>query len=156
MRNVITSMRLISSVNWAEFFETVSPVDAVLRKGSDFAAMDFATRDLYRRAIEEIARGSGRDESDVASRALAEARQAAQQPVKSLTTARESDPGYYLIGADASRWRTRSRQPRELERAHLPPAIPPRRRGVCGHDRRGHHRRARRVRCLRSLASARI
>jgi cyclic beta-1,2-glucan synthetase len=103
VRNVITSMRLISSVNWAEFFETVSPVDAVLRKGSDFAAMDFATRDLYRRAIEEIARGSGRDESEVASRALTEAKQAARQPVKGLTTARESDPGYYLIGAGRER-----------------------------------------------------
>ena len=98
VRNVITSMRLISSVNWAEFFETVSPVDAVLRKDSDFAQMDFATRDLYRRAVEEIARGSGRDESAVAARALDEAKRAAQQPVKGPTTARESEPGFYLIG----------------------------------------------------------
>ncbi len=98
VRNVITSMRLISSVNWAEFFETVSPVDAVLRKDSDFAQMDFATRDLYRRAIEEIARGGGRDESEVAARALAEAKRAAQRTPKSPLSARESEPGYYLIG----------------------------------------------------------
>jgi len=98
VRNVITSMRLISSVNWAEFFETVSPVDAVLRKDSDFAQMDFATRDLYRRAIEEVARGSGRDESEVAARALAEAKRAAQRMPKSPLCARESEPGYYLIG----------------------------------------------------------
>ena len=59
VRNVITSMRLISAVDWAEFFESVSHVDAVLRADSDFAAMDFPTRDRYRDAIEELARGSG-------------------------------------------------------------------------------------------------
>ena len=58
VRNVITSMRLISTINWAELFESVSLVDAVLRAESDFAAMDFPTRDLYRRAIEELARSS--------------------------------------------------------------------------------------------------
>jgi cyclic beta-1,2-glucan synthetase len=90
VRNVITSMRLISMVNWAEFFESVSPVDAVLRGASDFAAMDFPTRDLYRRAIEELARGSERDETDVAKRAIAAAGRAAD-------SSRESDPGYHLI-----------------------------------------------------------
>ncbi len=60
VRNVITAMRLVSMVNWPEFFETVSLVDSLLRAESDFAAMDFATRDLYRRAVEEIARGSGK------------------------------------------------------------------------------------------------
>ncbi|HEX3859055.1 MAG TPA: glucoamylase family protein [Pseudolabrys sp.] len=94
VRNVITSMRLVSMINWAEFFESVSPVDEVLRDGSDFAAMDFPTRDLYRRAIENIARESGLDEVDVARRALAAAKSAggAKQ-----TPRRESDPGYYLI-----------------------------------------------------------
>jgi cyclic beta-1,2-glucan synthetase len=93
VRNIITSMRMISMVNWPEFFESVSPVDAVLRGGSDFAAMDFATRDLYRRAIEELARGCAHDEIDIAQRALAAARRAG----KSRDTARESDPGYYLV-----------------------------------------------------------
>ena len=45
VRNVITSMRFMSAVDWAEFFESVSLVDAVLRANSDFAAMDFPTRD---------------------------------------------------------------------------------------------------------------
>ncbi len=52
VRNVITSMRLVSMINWAEFFESVSPVDAVLRGGKTYATMDFATRDLYRRGVE--------------------------------------------------------------------------------------------------------
>ena len=35
----------------------MSPVDDILRGGSAFADMDFATRNLYRTAIEEMARG---------------------------------------------------------------------------------------------------
>ena len=66
VRNVITSMRLISWFDWAEFVESVSVVDEVLRDGSAFAEMDFATRDQYRKAVEELARGSGRTEVDVA------------------------------------------------------------------------------------------
>jgi cyclic beta-1,2-glucan synthetase len=98
VRNVITSMRLVSMLNWAEFFESVSPVDAVMRDGSDFAAMDFPTRDLYRRAIEELARGSGRDEIDIANRAIAAARRALDKANPNDRAAlREGDPGYYLI-----------------------------------------------------------
>ncbi|HEX3430271.1 MAG TPA: glucoamylase family protein [Rhizomicrobium sp.] len=96
VRNVITSMRLVSMINWSEFVESVSPIDAILRGGSDFAAMDFPTRDLYRREIESLARTSGHDESDVAARVIASAKRAAMAaPARS---ARESDPGYLLIG----------------------------------------------------------
>ena len=98
VRSVITSMRLVSMINWAEFFESVSPVDAVLRGASDFAAMDFSTRDRYRRAIEELARESGKDEVEVTKQALAAARRAMDQTTeKNSTQGRESDPGYYLI-----------------------------------------------------------
>jgi len=57
VRNIVTSMRLMSELDWAEFFEGVSMVDKALRAGSEFADMDFPTRDRYRRAIEELARG---------------------------------------------------------------------------------------------------
>ena len=36
VRNLITSMRLLSDVDWPEFFESVSLVDDLLRSGSDF------------------------------------------------------------------------------------------------------------------------
>ena len=39
VRNVITSMRMISAVDWAEFFESVSLIDAALRVRSDFLAV---------------------------------------------------------------------------------------------------------------------
>ncbi len=68
VRNVILSMSLMSALDWTEFFETVSLVDGVLRAGPSHAAMDFATRDAYRHAVEDLARGSGRPELDVAAR----------------------------------------------------------------------------------------
>ena len=98
VRNVITSMRFMSAIDWAEFFESVSLVDAELRAGSDFAAMDFPTRDRYRHAIEALARGSGHSELDIAARVLrAAARTRDDSRSGDNTTRREQDPGYYLI-----------------------------------------------------------
>jgi cyclic beta-1,2-glucan synthetase len=98
VRNVITSMRLISAIDWPEFFENVSLVDAALRATTDFAAMDFPTRDLYRRAVETLSLESGRDEVEVAERAAdAAARAGASLPPSERATRRECDAGYYLI-----------------------------------------------------------
>ena len=96
IRNVVTSMRLIATINWPEFVETVSHVDATLRAGSDFAAMDFQTRDLYRRAIEELAQGSGKSEVTVAQAAIGAA-QRAHTANKTGIPGRDADPGYYLL-----------------------------------------------------------
>ncbi|HEX3408984.1 MAG TPA: protein ndvB, partial [Candidatus Binataceae bacterium] len=100
VRNVITSMRVISEVDWAELFEGVSLVDAELREHSDFAAMDFATRDRYRHAIEDLARRSSQTELEVARRAIAKAAQAVGEtpPGDEATVRRKQDPGYHLIG----------------------------------------------------------
>ncbi|CAN5923414.1 glucoamylase family protein [soil metagenome] len=95
VRNIITAMRLVSDVDWAKLFERVSPVDDILRKGSDFAAMDFATRNLYRTAIEQMARGSNVGEPEIARRALAAA---GSTTAPSDADERRRDPGYYLIG----------------------------------------------------------
>jgi cyclic beta-1,2-glucan synthetase len=77
VRNVITSMRLISWFDWAEFVESVSLVDEILRSSGSFGDMDFGTRDQYRHAVEELARESGRSEVDVARAAGALAASAA-------------------------------------------------------------------------------
>ncbi|HEX5611709.1 MAG TPA: glucoamylase family protein, partial [Burkholderiales bacterium] len=89
VRNIITSMRLISDFDWAELVEGISLVDETLRAGSDFARMDFATRNLYRSAIEELARGAPLTELEIARAALAAASGAKPD--------RERDPGYHLI-----------------------------------------------------------
>lgn len=90
MRNIVTSMRIISELDWADFFEDVSPVDARLQKAGDFGAMDFATRNAYRTAIEDLARGAAMDELAVTDAAL---RMAADGQ-----TDRARDPGHGLIG----------------------------------------------------------
>ena len=94
VRNVITSLRLISSVDWAKFFESVSLVDELLRERSSFAAFDFATRDLYRHGIEELARRSRRTEMDVARRALDAAQRVAERGAEPQ---RAAEPGYWLV-----------------------------------------------------------
>jgi cyclic beta-1,2-glucan synthetase len=99
VRNIITGMRLISDVDWADFVENVSLVDARLRAGSKFAAMDFPSRNLYRTAIEELARGSGKNEVEIADSAIDAARSAGA----GLDRDRASDPGWYLIGGGRSR-----------------------------------------------------
>jgi cyclic beta-1,2-glucan synthetase len=96
VRNIITSMRLLSDVDWPEFFESVSLVDELLRAGSDFAAMDFPTRDLYRRAIERFARGSKLTELEITAAALSAAKESVATDSEHGVD-RRRDPGYYLI-----------------------------------------------------------
>ena len=98
VRNIITSMRLVSTINWAEWFESVSAVDRILRQAGGFAAMDFPTRDNYRRAVEDLAARSGHSEIAVAERAVAAAAQASPEKAQSdALAARLGDPGFYLI-----------------------------------------------------------
>jgi cyclic beta-1,2-glucan synthetase len=99
VRNVITSMRVMSTSDWAEFVERLSLVDETLRAGSRFDAMDFATRDRYRHAIEDLARRSGRPELDVTRQALDRATRAAEAAKRSGAPPSNGadDPGYYLI-----------------------------------------------------------
>ncbi|HEU5250754.1 MAG TPA: glucoamylase family protein, partial [Thermoanaerobaculia bacterium] len=98
VRNVITSMRLISAVDWADFFESVSLVEKALRQGTQVEEMDFSTRDRYRHAVEDLSRRSTLSEIAVAELAAERARKAAG--VRGEVTAadvRRADPGYYLI-----------------------------------------------------------
>src|SRR5271165_993974 len=99
IRNVITSLRLISSVDWAKFFESVSLVDELMREHSSYAAFDFSTRDLYRHAIEDLSRRSRHTELEVARRALEAARRAASRGSAAAGTPvpHALEPGYYLV-----------------------------------------------------------
>ena len=94
VRNIITSMRRMSDVDWTEIFERVTLIDAVLADGCSFAEMDFATRNLYRTAVEELARGSGLSELEIAHRAVLTGAQAEPEALES--DERQTDPGYYL------------------------------------------------------------
>ncbi len=92
IRNVIVAMRAIAETDWGEMVEALSLADQVLRDGSDFAQMDFASRNLYRNALEELSRGSAYAEDAVAARALV---LAGRRPSDNGT---DRDPGFVLIG----------------------------------------------------------
>jgi cyclic beta-1,2-glucan synthetase len=102
VRNIITSMRWMSSIDWPEFFESVSLVDEVLRSAPGFAAMDFTTRDEYRARIELLAQRSGHSEIEVAQEAVMLARSASRESrhaetIPDVPGRAEEDPGYYIV-----------------------------------------------------------
>ncbi len=98
VRNVIMSMSLMSALDWAAFFESVSLVDEVLLASGTYDAMDFTTRDAYRHAIEELSRGSGRTELEVAREAMLHAQRAVASGIPNDSHDAQQEAGYYLIG----------------------------------------------------------
>jgi len=97
VRNIIDSMRLLSAIDWPEFFESVSIVDHIFGE-TNFGQMDFATRDSYRHAVEDLARGSHYSEVEVAQRVAEHVRQArAASSNRNGSVDRKTDPGYYLV-----------------------------------------------------------
>lgn len=95
--NIITSMRLLSIIDWREFFESVSLIDPRLTSdpAGAYARMDFVTRDHYRHVIERLARRTGVNELEVAQRALD---LAGQIPAVDREAEVTGHVGYYLIG----------------------------------------------------------
>ncbi len=94
--NCVTSLRLLSNLDWTVFFERTSVVEAALRQdpAGVYGRQDFPTKDRYRRTVERLARGSGLAEVEVARRALALARAAPGAPGAEA----RDHVGYYLVG----------------------------------------------------------
>ncbi len=91
--NAITSMRAINALDWNAFFEETSGVEAELRRdpAEAYAAMDIATRDRYRHAVERLARRSTSTERNVARVALSLASASSEDPARKHV-------GYWLVG----------------------------------------------------------
>ncbi|MBA3602754.1 MAG: protein ndvB [Parachlamydiaceae bacterium] len=89
--NLIKSLISISHLSWINIFETVSPVDAVLRKDFNniYSEMDFATRNSYRNTIEEIGVRIHLSEVEIAKKALDLSLESIKEYEKHI--------GYYLI-----------------------------------------------------------
>ena len=94
--NVITSMRLLSSIDWppSSIASAPSSGSCVKIRRAPMLEMDFPTRDRYRHSVEELASGSKKPETAVASarwssRARPSAREPAERPRHHV--------GYYLI-----------------------------------------------------------
>ena len=95
--NSIGSLRSLGALDWRKFVETMSIVELKLREdpAGVYGEMDFATRDLYRHAVEKIAKFSGSAEVDVARKAVQLAHEGALPGTEN--TARAVHVGNYLI-----------------------------------------------------------
>jgi cyclic beta-1,2-glucan synthetase len=104
--NCVTSLRLLSAIDWTVFFEGASLVEARLRQdpAGVYGRQDFATRDRYRRRVEQLARGSGRDEIAVVEQALDRCgRRPTLEPsdngMPPLLPSAEHHVGHFLVGS---------------------------------------------------------
>lgn len=90
----ILSLRHLGVHDWRRSFEALSRADRLLAQdpAEAYAAMDFASRNRYRGAIEELSRGSGLDEAEVARRTLQSCRHG------DVTEDRKRHVGYHLVG----------------------------------------------------------
>ncbi len=95
--NAFTSLRQLGLLDWKECFEQLSRVEQILRRdpAGIYPQMDFATRDKYRRAIEDLHRGSGLEEEQVAQHVLDLTTSACTD---SAVDERSAHIGDYLIG----------------------------------------------------------
>jgi cyclic beta-1,2-glucan synthetase len=112
--NIITSMRLLSTLDWRDFFESVSLIEPLL--GEDpagaYSKMEFATRDRYRHVIERISKGTRSDELEIARAAVELAEDAAAEHKENLASTRtrpEAHVGYYLVDAGLAQLETNYR-----------------------------------------------
>ena len=108
--NSIGSLRLLGATDWRSFVEAVSVVDATLRAdpAGVYPAMDFTTRDQYRRAVEQMSKGSPTSEDEVARKAIelavGERAKMARMPDGSPTAEQlGAHVGYFLLDEGRAR-----------------------------------------------------
>jgi cyclic beta-1,2-glucan synthetase len=95
--NALTSLRLCSTLNWSDYFESVSLVEQALQRdpSGTYGAMDFLSRDRLRQVVEELAAPTGEAQMRVALRAIESARQCAEA---SSMNDRSAHVGDHLVG----------------------------------------------------------
>ena len=89
----LNALRLLDTIDWSEFFDAVSKLETELSRdpAEVYSAMDFPTRDRYRKVIEKIAWQLKRSEIEIANELLSVAGNA------QVTDIRRRHIGYYLI-----------------------------------------------------------
>ncbi|HEY0879774.1 MAG TPA: glucoamylase family protein [Zeimonas sp.] len=94
--NSIGSLRELAALDWRAFVEEMSLVERALAQdpAGVYTRMDFATRDRYRHAVEELARRSPRSELEVARKAVEIAAAAAREAGEPAWHV-----GYHLVDA---------------------------------------------------------
>ena len=103
LANTVTSLRLCASHDWSRSVERVSLVEQILQRdpAGVYGRMDFASRDRYRQAIEELAEPSGEAQVEAALAAVEQARAAHERGADNAS----GHVGYHLIGARPARAR---------------------------------------------------
>ncbi len=93
--NAITSLRTLATENWNVFFESVSRVNDILNldPAGVYVAMDFETRNRYRKQIETYTPMDGQREEEIAQIVI----ELAQQTQNPNANSRTAHIGYYLI-----------------------------------------------------------
>ncbi len=89
--NAIVSIRVLASIDWPDFIDSVSEVDRILRldPAGYYEKCDFSTRDRYRHVIEQIAKHSQASETEVAQLAISLCEKASEE--------RKKHVGFYLL-----------------------------------------------------------
>ncbi len=96
----LLALREIAYVDWYFVMEPLVVFDAILREdpAEAYAAMDFDSREVYRKQVARIARYTVCSETEVAREAIKLAREAQLQPVADPRVhLRRAHVGYYLI-----------------------------------------------------------
>ncbi len=94
--NTITSIRFLDAYEWKSFFEKVCFVEQILRQDpvGVYERMDFASRDRYRHAVEDLGRRCPHSEIEVAEAAISWCLNALDEHV---TDPLRGHVGHYLI-----------------------------------------------------------
>ena len=95
--NSITSLRKLSTIEWKDFVESLSAVEAILRRDplNIHTQMDFRSRDICRHQIEELSKFSGMEEEAVAEVAINMAQERMRTPDAEN---RQRTVSYFLAG----------------------------------------------------------
>lgn len=99
--NVITSMRLIASLDWIDFFERVNCAEQVLRTdpAGVYSEMHFESRNQYRHVVEELAKRTKKSDIAIAHAVINLAR---ENFASSIDGQRRQHVGYWLINEGRS------------------------------------------------------
>ncbi len=107
----LRSLRSMGTADWVSLTESLIVLDATLRKdpAGAYAAMDFESRELYRKRIALIAAHSDLTECEVAETALLLAQECLRQPVDNPRIQhRRIHVGYYLVNKGFAQLAARS------------------------------------------------
>jgi cyclic beta-1,2-glucan synthetase len=121
LKRRMKSLRELGYADWPTLMEPLVVYDVILRQDpvNAYPAMDFESREAYRKRVSEIARDSDVSESQVAQTALDLAReaQARSQTEELRLHIRRSHAGYYLVDRGFSQLASRVKyRPRFIDR----------------------------------------